>query len=247
MFEQNPTNLKNGSGLEMDVLVTGIDLDVGNGRIEAGALGRNDTITVGGFELAGNSKVFPFFDVTYDVVNLDPGSRPRVLQFFQERRISGQRINTRFRRKDFTVSDDVVPITDLLHHRSIDDIGKLDEFVAKPPGKIIGELAAMMGRPDRDHPLDRWIGMEEQHLPDLLSRLVIGLQLFERTVAEDPPEFITTFNGLQPGHQSAHAVSNQNHFIQRQDPVLWIEILSHLGQILPHLFGAQPKRLTGWI
>ena len=65
--------------------------------------------------------------------------------------------------------------------------------------------------------------------------------------AERFPELVAAVDRLQLGHQSAHAVADEHHLVERRIAALGIERDSHVGQVLAHLRGAVPERLAGRI
>ena len=80
-----------------------------------------------------------------------------------------------------------------------------------------------MRRADRDDPANRRVGLKEQRLGDLVARLWVGLEFFERPVAEDSPVPIPAGQRLQAGHEAAHAVADQHHLVQRRPAAVGID------------------------
>ncbi len=90
----------------------------------------------------------------------------------------------------------------------------------------------MVRRANRDNLAYRRIRLEIEGSLKFLPRVGIRFDLGQRFVAHQIPIVIAALHRLHPRNKPAHAVSDQNHLIQRRFFVSWIERFAHRGQIV---------------
>ena len=91
-----------------------------------------------------------------------------------------------------------------------------DQLVTQPARGAVGELAAAMRRADRHDAADRRAGVEKVGVGERPRHVVIGLQLRERMFARGLPERVAAVDRLHLRDQSAHAVADEHHLIERR-------------------------------
>ena len=181
------------------------------------------------------------------VVVFDPRWALRRQEHRQDRRFGRERIQARGGVEHIRVVEEARILRAKFREPGRHGFGERDQLVGQVARGVVGKVAAAMRRADGDNRADRGIGVEIKSAVEGGLCFLVGFHQLNWIVADDVPEIVAAVDDLHVRNQTAHAVADEHHLIERRLLSRRIERISQIGQCFAELGCAAPKRLAGRI
>ena len=107
----------------------------------------------------------------------------------------------------------------LLHQlvkQLVDMVGVGNQAGADAADDAAGHIRAAMRRGQKNDPADEWQRIEEEIATQLFQDLARAQDFVERSIRIEPPELVAAGDRHGPAQNAAHAVSHQDHLLERR-------------------------------
>ena len=88
-------------------------------------------------------------------------------------------------------------------------------------------------RGDEEHSADLRTGLEDQGAAEEVAIFRLAREFIGGTIADEPPQPGPTVLDHHLGQQSAHAVADEDHPLERRIRAVGVELSPHLHQVAP--------------